>query len=133
MYLPNEEDLRILEVEGPTKTNDDGQKKPTIGVIGAGMFGTALAEIAARADNNVILYARNNVVVEGINGQHRNPHYMTDYELSPLIVATNDVKEALTNVEFVILAIPTQEVRMFHFVTMVCDLLASSSLSAIGS
>lgn len=89
------------------KEGSDDFKK-TISVIGAGSFGTALAEIAARAGNIVKLYARNKEVVECINNNHRNPHYLSEFELSSNIVAIDNVTEALMNVDFVILAIPTQ-------------------------
>ena len=86
-----------------------------ISVIGAGSFGTALAEIAARAGNQVKLYARNTEVANYINEHHKNPHYLSEFDLSHNIVGVNNVEEALTDVDFVILAIPTQLVRALHF------------------
>jgi len=51
-------------------------KKVTI--IGAGSFGTALAIVLARAENDVQLWAREQEVAYGINNQHKNPHYLSD-------------------------------------------------------
>jgi glycerol-3-phosphate dehydrogenase (NAD(P)+) len=89
------------------KEGSDDFKK-NISVIGAGSFGTALAEIASRAGNNVKIYARNREVVDGINQRHRNPHYLSEFDLSPNIVAVDNVEDALSDIDFVILAIPTQ-------------------------
>ncbi len=90
------------------KGDDSDNFKKNVAVIGAGSFGTALAEIAARAGNNVKLYARNKEVVDSINQNHRNPHYLSDFELSSNIVAVDTVEKALIDVDFAILAIPTQ-------------------------
>ena len=92
------------------KSENSDEVRKSIGVIGAGSFGTALAEIAARAGNHVKLFARNKEVVDGINSSHKNPHYFPDFELSPNLEAVDNAAAALTGVEFVILAIPTQSV-----------------------
>ncbi len=88
----------------------DNHQQPSlnIAVIGGGAFGTALAQVASRNNHNVRIYARNTEVVEKINTHHINPHYLSEFELSPLITATTSVEEALTDVSFVILALPTQ-------------------------
>lgn len=86
----------------------NGCEVKTITVIGAGAFGTALAEVAARNGNTVKLYARNNEVVDSVNTKHVNPHYISEYTLHPGVVAYNDLAEALKGADFVILAIPTQ-------------------------
>lgn len=58
-----------------------------IGVIGAGNFGTAIANILAR-NKKVILYARDPAVVERINQQHENKGLV----MSPDITATGDMQ-----------------------------------------
>ena len=45
-------------------------------VIGAGAWGTALAQAAASAGRTVTLVARDPAVVETINTRHRNPAYL---------------------------------------------------------
>lgn len=96
----------------PLAKNSDNPEEfaKTIGVIGAGLFGTALAEISARAGNKVKIFARNKEVVESINVHHKNCVYLSSYELHPNIVAVDTAEAALTDVDFVILAIPTQSV-----------------------
>ncbi len=44
----------------------------TIGVIGAGAFGTALAQTMRLAGRNVTLWARKPTVIHEINHQHTN-------------------------------------------------------------
>lgn len=72
--------------------------------------GTAIATVAARAEHDVLLYARSEVVVAGVNERHHNPHYLSKYALSPLIRATSDLPLALGFGDLLVLAIPTQAV-----------------------
>ena len=59
----------------------------TIGVIGGGAWGTALAQVMA-PDEDVILWAREHQVVTAINADHRNPDFLPGVALSPHIRAT---------------------------------------------
>ncbi|HWL48071.1 MAG TPA: NAD(P)H-dependent glycerol-3-phosphate dehydrogenase [Sphingomonadaceae bacterium] len=59
----------------------------TIGVIGGGAWGTALAQVAAQA-GAVRLWAREAEVVAAINEAHENPVYLPGVPLSPEIRAT---------------------------------------------
>ena len=47
-----------------------------IAVIGAGAFGTAMATIAARCDNEIVLWAHDPHVAEGIASTGKNPVYL---------------------------------------------------------
>jgi glycerol-3-phosphate dehydrogenase (NAD(P)+) len=80
----------------------------TVVVIGNGAFGTAMAMVAARNDHNVIVFARNNDIVAGINDKHRNPSYFSDIDLPANLTATSDVESALASADLVILALPCQ-------------------------
>lgn len=42
-------------------------------VLGAGAFGTAMATAAARNGHEVVIYARDQAVVDSINNDHINP------------------------------------------------------------
>ncbi|KAJ1389095.1 NAD-dependent glycerol-3-phosphate dehydrogenase [Ochromonadaceae sp. CCMP2298] len=81
-----------------------------IAVIGAGAYGTAIAEMAARAGHRVKLYARDNAVVNAINTERRNPRYLSEFTLSPKILAVSSIAQALEDVTLAILAIPTQKI-----------------------
>ena len=47
-----------------------------VAVIGAGSWGTALAQTLALNGHNVSLWARKDSVVHGINHEHVNPRYL---------------------------------------------------------
>ena len=47
-----------------------------IGVIGAGAWGTGLAQALARGGNKVILWAREQEVVDSINNEHENKLFL---------------------------------------------------------
>ena len=59
-----------------------------IGVIGAGAWGTALAQVAAANGEPVLLWAFEAEVVDAINQTRCNPLYLPDIGLSPAIRAT---------------------------------------------
>ncbi|MCK0127788.1 NAD(P)H-dependent glycerol-3-phosphate dehydrogenase [Erythrobacter sp. F6033] len=80
---------------------------PTIGVIGAGAWGTALAQMLASDGRNVILWAFEAEVVEAINSQHNNPLYLPSATLSPNIRATGDLAE-LAKLDTVLVVTPAQ-------------------------
>ena len=48
-----------------------------IAVIGAGSWGTALAQLLACNGNEVGLWARKPEVVEAVNASHANPRYLS--------------------------------------------------------
>lgn len=81
-----------------------------IAVLGAGSFGTCLAMLCAR-EHDVKIWARREEVASAINRDHRNPRYLSDFELSPRIEATTDLGEALSGAELVILCVPSASLR----------------------
>ncbi|MEO1064354.1 MAG: NAD(P)H-dependent glycerol-3-phosphate dehydrogenase [Actinomycetota bacterium] len=82
-----------------------------ISVIGAGSWGTALADLLARHGNAVRLWAREAEVVEGVNRQHRNPLFLHEAELHPTLTAEADLEAALTGADLIVSAVPTQHLR----------------------
>ena len=65
----------------------------TIGVIGAGAWGTALAQMLASDGRDVLIWAFEPEVVAAINTDHRNPLYLPSATLAPTIRATGDLTE----------------------------------------
>lgn len=88
-----------------------------IGVIGAGAWGTALAQTAVRAGRDVILWARDAAVVEQINRDHLNRDYLPGCPLDPALTATADLAAAC-DADAVLLVVPAQ------FLRPVCHVLA---------
>ncbi|QUL38195.1 NAD(P)H-dependent glycerol-3-phosphate dehydrogenase [Erythrobacter sp. JK5] len=74
-------------------TRDD---RETIGVVGAGAWGTALAQMLASDGREVLLWAYEPEVVAAINAERRNPVYLPSAELAPGIRATGDLGEFAT-------------------------------------
>lgn len=81
-----------------------------IGVIGAGAWGTALAEVAARAGRDVTLWAREADVVDAVNGTHENTVFLPGVTLNPRITATDDLTRAV-DADAVLLVAPAQFLR----------------------
>ncbi|MAY19786.1 MAG: glycerol-3-phosphate dehydrogenase [Erythrobacteraceae bacterium] len=65
----------------------------TIGVIGAGAWGTALAQMLSTDGRDVLLWAFEPEVVEAINSEHRNPPYLPSAQLSQTIRATGNLDD----------------------------------------
>ncbi len=82
----------------------------TVGVVGAGAWGTALAEVCARAGLEVTLWAREPEVRESINTVRRNTLFLPDVTLSPGITAVGDFA-ALADCGFVLAVPPAQHLR----------------------
>lgn len=82
-----------------------------VAVIGAGSWGTALAQVAAVNGHDVDLWARREKVSQGINERHRNPDYLKDADLSPRVHATTSVACALDGAQAVISVTPSKYVR----------------------
>ena len=59
----------------------------TIGIVGAGAWGTALAQAAARAGRDVVLWARAPEVVRTIAERRVNPRHLPDVTLEPAVRA----------------------------------------------
>ncbi|HXZ47990.1 MAG TPA: NAD(P)H-dependent glycerol-3-phosphate dehydrogenase [Usitatibacter sp.] len=82
-----------------------------ISIIGGGAFGTALACVVRRSGHDVLLWAREPEVVESINRDRANPHFLPDVDLVPGIQATGDLARASAEAELVLTAVPAQHVR----------------------
>ena len=82
-----------------------------VAVIGAGSWGTALAQVAARNGHNVRLWARRDEVARAINETHRNPAYLKDADLSPAITASSDCAHAIDGADAVIVVTPSKFMR----------------------
>ena len=80
-----------------------------VGVIGAGAWGTALAQTAAQG-GEVLLWAREAEVVAAINGAHANPAYLPGARLSEDIRATGEIAD-LAGCDALLVVAPAQFAR----------------------
>jgi glycerol-3-phosphate dehydrogenase (NAD(P)+) len=83
--------------------------RTTVGVIGAGAWGTALAIHAARAGHAVQLYAREAEVVASINDPavRENTAFLKGFKVPAGLVATSDMPAMLAASELLLLVVPT--------------------------
>jgi glycerol-3-phosphate dehydrogenase (NAD(P)+) len=82
----------------------------TIGVIGAGAWGTALAQSAAQAGRSVKIWAYEAEVVEAINTAHENTVFLPGAPLNPAITASSDPSDLSDSDAFLMVA-PAQHAR----------------------
>ena len=80
-------------------------------VVGAGAWGTALADLLARNGHEVRLWAYEPDVVETINRKHENVRFLGGHPLSPSLEAVGDIGRAVKGAELVTLATPSHVLR----------------------
>ena len=80
------------------------------GVIGAGAWGTALAQLLASDGQSVALWALEPDVVDAINRTHENPLYLANIPLSPSIAATTSMAD-LSDCDLLLVVSPAQHLR----------------------
>jgi glycerol-3-phosphate dehydrogenase (NAD(P)+) len=82
----------------------------TVGVIGAGAWGTTLAALLT-ARSNVRLWAREPEVIESMTRYRENRPFLDGFKLPEQLTATNRLDEALDGADVVVVAIPSQFLR----------------------
>jgi glycerol-3-phosphate dehydrogenase (NAD(P)+) len=80
-------------------------------VIGAGAWGTALADLLAANGHAVSLWALESDVADDINSNHRNARFLAGASLSEGVVATCRMADALESAQLVTYATPAQNLR----------------------
>ena len=95
-------------------------KIETIGVIGGGAWGTALAQVAAAKGHPTWLWAREPEVVEAINGAHENRMFLPGRRLSDAIRATGALAD-LRECDAWLVVTPAQHMRRVLESASGCD------------
>src|SRR5215207_7199206 len=80
-------------------------------VIGAGAWGTALADLLARNGHPVHLWAREPDVVEAVNAHHENARFLAGVQLDRNVRATGDMREAVSGARIVVYSPPAHVLR----------------------
>ena len=82
-----------------------------IAVIGAGSWGTTLADLLARNGHEVRIWAYEPEVVETINRDHVNQMFLADSRIAESVLAVPHLAEAVRGAELVVSAAPSHAVR----------------------
>jgi glycerol-3-phosphate dehydrogenase (NAD(P)+) len=80
-------------------------------VLGAGAWGTTLAQVLSDADHEVIIWGRNQSVVLEINSGRSNHRFLPGVLLPENVRATVNIEEALKFGSAIVLAVPAQTLR----------------------
>ncbi len=81
-----------------------------IGIIGAGAWGTALAQSLANSGRDVIMWARETEVIDSINNHHENTLLLKGVRLNEMIRATHNMHD-MEDCDVFLLSTPAQHVR----------------------
>lgn len=81
-----------------------------IAVVGAGAWGTALAQVAAKAGRKVTLWAREADLVQNVNIAHENTLFLPGIALDASIRATGDLAE-VAEADALLMVTPAQHMR----------------------
>lgn len=82
----------------------------TVGILGAGAWGTAVAHVVSQNCPSVLMWAREPEIVDEINWRHTNERFLPGAHLPESVRATPNLAE-LCGLDVVINATPTQFVR----------------------
>lgn len=86
------------------------KKRTKIGIIGAGAWGTALAQTLSEGQDELRLWAREPEVVDQVNGKRENVNFLAGYPLRENIHATQDLG-AMAQCDILLLVTPAQHLR----------------------
>lgn len=82
-----------------------------VAVVGAGSWGTALAQSLATAGCDVRLWARDGETAQTLRAERRHPWALPGVELSPRVEIDDALEAVVAGVEVVILAVPSHGMR----------------------
>jgi len=82
-----------------------------VAVIGAGSWGTTLANLLTHRGHQVGIWAREPAVAESINRDHVNQLYLPERPLHPGLVAHQEIPGAVRGAELIVSAAPSHAVR----------------------
>ena len=78
-----------------------------VGVIGAGAWGTTIAELLSKNNPQVLLWAKEKSVTQNINSKHINNMFLPSIKLSKKIKATSSLSD-FKNIDFLFVVVPVQ-------------------------
>ncbi len=90
---------------------DQDPPAPRIGVIGAGSWGTVLADLLAVKGLRVDLWAFEPEVVEQIHAHRENRFFLPGILLSPRLTASSDLAEVASGKDLLVVVVPSHVIR----------------------
>jgi len=90
----------------PANKTSQASNSSKVAVVGLGNWGTALAQHLAAKGLDVVCWAREAQIVEGVNRDHRNPLFQNHVKLHPNLSASAELGCAAA-ADFVVLAFPS--------------------------
>ncbi|MCC2099047.1 MAG: NAD(P)-dependent glycerol-3-phosphate dehydrogenase [Hyphomicrobiales bacterium] len=88
-----------------------GSQFERVAVLGAGAWGTALAQVAAVAGLDVTLWGRDPDLIDGIRTYRENRKYLPDVQLNERIRPIAELRTSLSNADLILMVIPAQSLR----------------------
>jgi len=82
-----------------------------IAVIGAGSFGTAMAVVASRCNNEIVLWAHDPRVAEAITATRANPFYLPQIAIPENVRATSSLVDAADGCDALFMVVPSHHYR----------------------
>lgn len=82
-----------------------------VAVLGAGSWGSVLANLLVDNGHEVELWSRDQDQVDRLNKDHVNPAYMKDFTYSGKLHATTNMKAAVKGADVILIVIPTKGIR----------------------
>lgn len=82
-----------------------------ISILGAGMFGTAIANIVAENGRDVWLWARDEEQAKSIETSRENVKYLPGYPVHEKVHATSDLKQSVKDAKVIFVSVPSSSVR----------------------
>jgi glycerol-3-phosphate dehydrogenase (NAD(P)+) len=83
----------------------------SVGVIGAGSWGTTLAKVLGDNGRQTLLWARRSELCEAINERHENHDYLPGFQLPHTIIATHDLERVCRSCKLIFLVVPSHGLR----------------------
>jgi len=80
-------------------------------VLGAGQWGTTMAQVLCDAGNHVLMWGRSQELVDEVNEKHTNSKYLDENVLPLGLRATTSLSEAFEYSNIYVLAVPAQTLR----------------------
>ena len=82
-------------------------RTPSVAILGAGSWGTALAALIARHGHRAVLWGRDAATIEAIDTRHENPRDLPGVALPESLRATTDLAAAMREADLVLVVVPS--------------------------